>query len=170
MPRDLLKARACFACSQRRTLHPHAVADGKTTRVSQPYTEYISTRWYRAPECLLTDGYYGYKMDMWGVGCVMFEFIALFPLFPGTNEMDQIQKIHNVLGTPSKEVGPSQRAHADLSPLTEPHDAQAGSGEVQAQRHTHRPELPSQRGHGRAQDDPTRIRRMRGLDRAAACL
>ena len=30
----------------------------------QPYTEYISTRWYRAPECLLTDGYYGYKMDL----------------------------------------------------------------------------------------------------------
>ena len=48
----------------------------------QPYTEYISTRWYRAPECLLTDGYYGYKMDMWGVGCVMFEIIALYPLFP----------------------------------------------------------------------------------------
>mmetsp|Transcript_16761 Transcript_16761/g.39506 ORF Transcript_16761/g.39506 Transcript_16761/m.39506 type:complete len:194 (+) Transcript_16761:111-692(+) len=38
----------------------------------QPYTEYISTRWYRAPECLLTDGYYNYKMDMWGVGCVFF--------------------------------------------------------------------------------------------------
>ncbi|KAI8472101.1 MAG: kinase-like domain-containing protein, partial [Monoraphidium minutum] len=66
----------------------------------QPYTEYISTRWYRAPECLLTDGYYNYKMDMWGVGCVMFEVVALFPLFPGTNEVDQIQKIHNVLGTP----------------------------------------------------------------------
>ena len=66
----------------------------------QPYTEYISTRWYRAPECLLTDGYYGYKMDMWGVGCVMFEVLALFPLFPGTDEVDQINKIHNVLGTP----------------------------------------------------------------------
>ena len=39
----------------------------------QPYTEYISTRWYRAPECLLTDGYYTQKMDMWGVGCVFFE-------------------------------------------------------------------------------------------------
>lgn len=38
----------------------------------QPYTEYISTRWYRAPECLLTDGFYNYKMDMWGVGCVFF--------------------------------------------------------------------------------------------------
>ena len=43
-------------------------------------------------------------MDMWGMGCVMFEVIALFPLFPGTNELDQIQKIHNVQGTPSGEV------------------------------------------------------------------
>ena len=66
----------------------------------QPYTEYISTRWYRAPECLLTDGYYGHKMDLWGVGCVMFEVIALFPLFPGENELDQLQKIHKVLGNP----------------------------------------------------------------------
>jgi renal tumor antigen len=31
----------------------------------QPYTEYISTRWYRAPECLLTDGYYSLEMDLW---------------------------------------------------------------------------------------------------------
>ena len=70
----------------------------------QPYTEYISTRWYRAPECLLTDGYYNYKMDMWGVGCVFFEIVSLFPLFPGTNELDQIQKIHNIIGTPSAEL------------------------------------------------------------------
>ena len=69
----------------------------------QPYTEYISTRWYRAPECLLTDGYYNYKMDMWGVGCVFFEMVALFPLFPGTNELDQIHKIHNIIGTPRPE-------------------------------------------------------------------
>jgi serine/threonine protein kinase len=41
-------------------------------------------RRYRAPECLLTDGYYNYKMDMWGVGCVFFEIVSLFPLFPGT--------------------------------------------------------------------------------------
>lgn len=70
----------------------------------QPYTEYISTRWYRAPECLLTDGYYNYKMDMWGVGCVFFEIVSLFPLFPGTNELDQIQKIHNIIGTPPPEL------------------------------------------------------------------
>src|SRR4051812_5135388 len=66
----------------------------------QPYTEYISTRWYRAPECLLTDGYYGAEMDIWGVACVIFEISALFPLFPGVDERDQIKRIHAVLGTP----------------------------------------------------------------------
>lgn len=70
----------------------------------QPLTEYISTRWYRAPECLLTDGYYNYKMDIWSAGCVFFEIVSLFPLFPGSNELDQIHRIHNVLGTPSTEL------------------------------------------------------------------
>lgn len=70
----------------------------------QPFTEYISTRWYRAPECLLTDGYYSYKMDMWSVGCVFFEVLSLRPLFPGSNEVDQIAKIHEVLGTPSTNI------------------------------------------------------------------
>lgn len=69
----------------------------------QPYTEYISTRWYRAPECLLTDGYYGPEMDLWGAGCVMFEITSLYPLFPGSNEVDQINRIHKVLGTPTPE-------------------------------------------------------------------
>jgi renal tumor antigen len=70
----------------------------------QPFTEYISTRWYRAPECLLTDGYYSYKMDIWGLGCVFFEVLSLYPLFPGTNELDQVQKIHQIMGTPSAEL------------------------------------------------------------------
>jgi len=69
-----------------------------------PYTEYISTRWYRAPECLLTDGWYDYKMDIWGLGCVFFEIVSLFPLFPGTNELDQIERIHNIIGTPDHKL------------------------------------------------------------------
>jgi renal tumor antigen len=69
-----------------------------------PYTEYISTRWYRPPECLLTDGFYDSKIDIWGIGCVLFEVISLNPLFPGDDELDQINKIHKVLGTPSPEV------------------------------------------------------------------
>ncbi|MED6273458.1 hypothetical protein CHARACLAT_006592 [Characodon lateralis] len=69
-----------------------------------PHTEYISTRWYRAPECLLTDGYYSLKMDIWSAGCVFFEIMSLNPLFPGTNELDQVAKIHNVLGTPDQSL------------------------------------------------------------------
>ncbi|XP_059411430.1 MAPK/MAK/MRK overlapping kinase-like isoform X1 [Carassius carassius] len=65
-----------------------------------PHTEYISTRWYRAPECLLTDGHYSQKMDVWSTGCVFFEILSLSPLFPGRNELDQVNKIHDVLGTP----------------------------------------------------------------------
>jgi len=79
----------------------------------QPYTEYISTRWYRAPECLLTDGFYNYKMDMWGVGCVFFEVLSLYPLFPGTNELDQVTKIHAVLGTPPVETLNKLKKHSN---------------------------------------------------------
>ena len=43
-------------------------------------------------------------MDLWGVGCVFFEIYALFPLFPGNNELDQVHKIHNILGTPAIEL------------------------------------------------------------------
>ncbi|XP_013363289.1 PREDICTED: MAPK/MAK/MRK overlapping kinase isoform X3 [Chinchilla lanigera] len=66
-----------------------------------PYTEYISTRWYRAPECLLTDGFYTSKMDLWSAGCVFYEIASLQPLFPGASELDQISKIHDVIGTPA---------------------------------------------------------------------
>jgi renal tumor antigen len=44
----------------------------KSRTATHPYTDYISTRWYRAPECLMTDGYYNEKMDIWGFGCVLF--------------------------------------------------------------------------------------------------
>jgi len=39
-------------------------------------------------------------MDLWGFGCVLFEVCSLFPLFPGGDEVDQVHKIHNILGSP----------------------------------------------------------------------
>ena len=69
-----------------------------------PFTEYISTRWYRSPECLLTDGYYNYKMDIWGLGCVFYEILTLEPLFPGDDEIDQVNKINYILGSPSVDL------------------------------------------------------------------
>jgi renal tumor antigen len=43
-------------------------------------------------------------MDIWGVGCVMFEILSLQPLFPGKTEVDQVHRIHKVLGTPSRKI------------------------------------------------------------------
>jgi len=43
-------------------------------------------------------------MDMWSAGCVLFEIISKNPLFPGNNELDQIHKIHSILGTPDPQV------------------------------------------------------------------
>ena len=76
----------------------------KGIKARQPFTEYVSTRWYRAPECIMTNGFYNYKMDIWGAGCVLFEMATLFPLFPGDNEIDQMIRIQNILGPPSEEV------------------------------------------------------------------
>ncbi|KAL3917805.1 MAG: hypothetical protein SGPRY_006261 [Prymnesium sp.] len=52
-------------------------------------------------------------MDMWGVGCVFFEVLSLYPLFPGTNELDQVTKIHQILGTPSPEVLAKLKKHSN---------------------------------------------------------
>lgn len=65
-----------------------------------PYTAYVSTRWYRSPEILLRSGYYSKPLDIWAFGCVAVEVTIFKPLFPGANEIDQIWKILEVLGTP----------------------------------------------------------------------
>lgn len=69
-----------------------------------PYTEYVSTRWYRAPECILTSGSYGKEVDEWAIGCMMYELLTTRPLFPGKHEIDQIARIHNVVGTPGRDI------------------------------------------------------------------
>ena len=76
----------------------------RQTSTSGPYTEYVSTRWYRAPECILTSGSYGPEVDIWAVGCMLYELVTSRPLFPGKHEIDQISRIHNVVGTPSRDV------------------------------------------------------------------
>lgn len=70
------------------------------TSNKNPYTAYVSTRWYRSPEILLRSGYYSKPLDVWAFGCVAVEVTIFKPLFPGSNEMDQIWKILEVLGTP----------------------------------------------------------------------
>ncbi|KAJ3123430.1 hypothetical protein HK098_001923 [Nowakowskiella sp. JEL0407] len=65
-----------------------------------PYTDYVSTRWYRAPEILLQSTNYSSPIDIWAVGAIIAELLTLRPLFPGTSEIDQIFKVCTVCGTP----------------------------------------------------------------------
>ncbi|GAA5983308.1 hypothetical protein JCM11641_002259 [Rhodosporidiobolus odoratus] len=74
-----------------------------------PYTEYVSTRWYRAPEVLLRSRDYSVPVDMWALGTIMVEVLTLKPLFPGDSEVDQVYKICEVLGDPSTEYGVDER-------------------------------------------------------------
>ncbi|CAA7403887.1 unnamed protein product [Spirodela intermedia] len=67
-----------------------------------PYTEYVSTRWYRAPEVLLQSPIYGAEVDMWAMGAIMAELFTLRPLFPGSSEVDEIYKICSVIGSPNQ--------------------------------------------------------------------
>ncbi|RXK39235.1 CMGC/RCK/MAK protein kinase [Tremella mesenterica] len=81
----------------------------KNTKQKPPYTEYISTRWYRAPEILMRTGSYGPPVDMWALGTILFEMVNLKPLFPGASEVDQIYRLCGILGDPGTDYGVDER-------------------------------------------------------------
>lgn len=56
---------------------------------------------YRAPEILLRSKRYNAAVDVWAAGCIMAELMSLLPLFPGSNESDELYKICSVLGSPT---------------------------------------------------------------------
>ncbi|NXN73182.1 MK15 kinase, partial [Himantopus himantopus] len=68
-----------------------------------PLTEYVATRWYRAPEILLSSQSYTKGVDMWSIGCILGEMLLGKPLFPGTSTMNQIEQILRVIPAPSPE-------------------------------------------------------------------
>ena len=68
------------------------------SETNEKLTDYVATRWYRAPELLLSQGNYGKEVDYWAIGCIMGELVDGNPLFPGENELDQIHCIQKVLG------------------------------------------------------------------------
>jgi len=77
----------------------------RETKSLPPYTEYVTTRWYRAPEVLLLSRDYSNPVDMWALGTIMAELVNLRPLFPGSDQVDQVAKICEILGDPSDEYG-----------------------------------------------------------------
>lgn len=89
-------------------------------RSRPPYTEYVSTRWYRAPEVLLRSSYYSSPIDIFAVGCILAELYSLQPLFPGSSEIDQIYLVFRLLGTPTADSWPEGAAVLDSMQLCIP--------------------------------------------------
>ena len=74
------------------------------TNGGQPIlTDYVATRWYRAPEILLGSTKYTFGVDMWSSGCILGELLGGKPIFPGTSTMNQLDRIMEVTGRPSGE-------------------------------------------------------------------
>ncbi|KAF1968407.1 meiosis induction protein kinase-like protein [Bimuria novae-zelandiae CBS 107.79] len=76
----------------------------RETHSKLPYTTYVSTRWYRAPEVLLRAGEYSAPVDIWAVGAMAVEIATLKPLFPGGNEVDQVWRVCEIMGSPGSWV------------------------------------------------------------------
>ena len=64
-------------------------------------TDYVATRWYRAPEILLGSTKYGKAVDMWSLGCILGEMLLGKPMFPGSSTMNQLDRILELTGKPS---------------------------------------------------------------------
>ncbi|KAI3388396.1 hypothetical protein SNEBB_003756 [Seison nebaliae] len=88
-------------------------------------TEYVATRWYRAPEVMLNSRAYGKPMDIWSVGCILGEMFTRRPLLPGDHYLDQITLIFQHFGSPSEEdiiaiQNPQARDYIRSLPHTRP--------------------------------------------------
>ena len=86
LARDVKSHRPEFVCS----------------RADNTLTEYVATRWYRAPELMTNLGPHTCALDIWSVGCIVAELISGKPLFPGTSYLNELQLILSVTGTPKK--------------------------------------------------------------------
>ncbi|PNH04838.1 Cyclin-dependent kinase C-1, partial [Tetrabaena socialis] len=70
------------------------------------FTNRVITLWYRPPELLLGAVKYGGEVDMWSVGCIFAELLTGKPLFPGKDDVDQMDKIFQIMGAPTEQLWP----------------------------------------------------------------
>lgn len=76
----------------------------RSITASAKYTDYVATRWYRAPELLVGDVHYTPAVDVWAVGCLLAELSDTQPLFPGTSDLDQLLLILQACGSLPKNL------------------------------------------------------------------
>ena len=91
---------------------------------SYQYTDYVSTRWYRAPELLVGDAAYSGTVDVWAIGCIFSEIFNGMPLFPGDSDLHTLQLILETITAddmehdrPIQELSKKQRVAFRMNPL-----------------------------------------------------
>jgi p38 MAP kinase len=77
---------------------------GLARHTDDEMTGYVATRWYRAPEIMLSWMHYNQTVDVWSVGCILAELLTGKPLFPGTDHINQLKKTMQLTGTPGPEL------------------------------------------------------------------
>ncbi|KAB7506502.1 Cyclin-dependent kinase 16 [Armadillidium nasatum] len=87
---------------------------------TKTYSNEVVTLWYRPPDVLLGSTEYSTQIDMWGVGCIMYEMISGRPLFPGATVEDELQLIFRTLGTPTDETWAGVNSIEEFNPYSQP--------------------------------------------------
>lgn len=71
-------------------------------KIDHMNTPYVVSRYYRAPELILSCKTYDFSIDIWSIGCILFELLLKTPMFPGVTEGGQILEIQAIIGPPSE--------------------------------------------------------------------
>ncbi|KAF9450218.1 Pkinase-domain-containing protein [Macrolepiota fuliginosa MF-IS2] len=104
-----------------RSFDPNVTRGGLDPRGRErKYTNCVVTRWYRPPELLLGARQYGGEVDIWGIGCVLGEMFSRRPILPGTSDLDQLEKIWQLCGTPNQHTWPNFDALPGCDGVTPP--------------------------------------------------
>lgn len=93
-----VKSSCCFLLAVTGHLHDFHVLFIIFVGPGENYTDYVATRWYRAPELLVGDTQYGTPVDVWAIGCLFAELVRGEALWPGRSDVDQLYLIRKTLG------------------------------------------------------------------------
>ena len=105
--RDIKAANILISNEGQLKLADFGLARFYSKRGKPDYTNRVITIWYRSPELLLGETQYGPAVDIWSAACVMVEIFTRHAIFPGDGgEINQLDKIYNILGTPTREEWP----------------------------------------------------------------
>eukprot|EP00930_Biecheleria_cincta_P042510 TRINITY_DN29257_c0_g1_i1.p1 TRINITY_DN29257_c0_g1~~TRINITY_DN29257_c0_g1_i1.p1 ORF type:complete len:646 (+),score=138.72 TRINITY_DN29257_c0_g1_i1:52-1989(+) len=117
--------------SEQQSIRIADFGEARSLRARPPFTDYVGTRWYRAPECLLRDRAYSSPVDNWAAGLVFAELLRGSAVFMGNSSIDQLYKIFTVLGQPDTGKGwPEFNRLAEACRVRVPKEAGCGLGRV----------------------------------------